>query len=153
MRGVSGGDSRPERSSAEVRADRSFVRGRASVLVVDDEPAICRALERALTSAGFDVRTAASGELAESLLRNGPVDALVLDLRMRGYRGDELFATAVSLQPHLRTATLFMTGDVTPRAAELIAACGCPLVYKPFDLADVVGAVRAFTNWSRDATA
>lgn len=125
----------------------------ARVLVVDDEVAICRALDRALSASGFVVLTASSGELAESLLREGTIDALVLDLRMRGYRGDELFATAVSLQPHLRTATLFITGDVTPRAAELIAACGCPLVYKPFDLADVVGAVRAFTSWSHDATA
>ena len=125
----------------------------ARVLVVDDEPAICRALDRALSASGFEVLTAPSGELAESLLREGTIDALVLDLRMRGYRGDELFSTAVSLQPQLRTATLFITGDVTPRAAELIAACGCPLVYKPFDLADVVGAVRAFTSWSRDASA
>lgn len=113
------------------------------VLVVDDEPSICRAVALALTRAGCEAQYALSGDAALEILRAAPVDVLLLDLRMPGMRGDVLFELASAIQPQLRRRTLFMTGDITERAERLVAACGSPLIRKPFDLADLVGAVRA----------
>jgi DNA-binding response OmpR family regulator len=120
---------------------RGGIRGR--VLVVDDEPSICLALELALRRAGFAVVAAHSGEAAEARLRAEAFDAMVVDLRIPDVRGDVLFHQAVALQPHLKTQTLFFTGDVTARAQRIIEACGCPMVRKPFDLGDVIDALCA----------
>ncbi len=120
---------------------RSRARGR--VLVVDDEPSICFALELALGRAGFAVVAVNSGEAAEARLRSEPFDAMVVDLRIPDVRGDVLFHQAVALQPHLKTQTLVFTGDVTARAQRIIEACGCPVVRKPFDLGDLIDALCA----------
>jgi DNA-binding NtrC family response regulator len=108
------------------------------VLLVDDEPAICKALSLALTRAGYRVSTAMSGEAAMSVVRSEHVDMLVVDLRIPDMRGDSLFELAAAMQAHLRTRTLFTTGDITERAQELIEACNCPLLRKPFDLKDLI---------------
>lgn len=112
------------------------------VLLVDDEPAICKALGLALTRAGYRVSTALSGEAAMSVVRNEPVDVLVVDLRIPDMRGDALFELAAAMKPHLRKRTLFTTGDISERAQELIEATGCPLLRKPFDLKDLIDWVR-----------
>jgi DNA-binding NtrC family response regulator len=112
------------------------------VLLVDDEPAICKALSIALTRAGFNVVTALSGEAAMAIVRNEHLDALIVDLRIPDMRGDTLFELAAATQPHLRHRTLFTTGDITERAQELIEACRCPLLRKPFDLKELVDWVR-----------
>jgi two-component system response regulator GlrR len=108
------------------------------VLLVDDEPAICKALSLALSRAGYRVSTALSGEAAMSVVRGEHVDILVVDLRIPDMRGDSLFELAAAMQPHLRARTLFTTGDITERAQELIEACNCPLLRKPFDLKDLI---------------
>ena len=116
---------------------------RTRVLVVDDEPSICRALAIVLGDAGYDVETVVSGDTATSLVRTEHFDVMLVDLRLPDMRGDVIFALASAIQPHLKTATLFITGDITERAEALIAACGCPMLRKPFDLADVLEAVAA----------
>lgn len=118
---------------------------RVRVLVVDDEPSICKALEIALSRSGYDVMTVESGETATTLLRAEHFDVMLIDLRIPDMRGDTIFEFAAATQPHLRTATLFMTGDITDRAQKLIGACRCPTLHKPFDLRDVLDAITALT--------
>ena len=126
---------------------------RRRVLVIDDEPSICKALEIVLRRAGYDVVTVGSGETATSLLRETRFDAMLVDLRIPDMRGDIIFQLAAALQPHLATATLFMTGDITERASRLIAACRCPTLTKPFDLQDVLDAVAALVPATKAASA
>jgi DNA-binding NtrC family response regulator len=118
------------------------LRHRARVLVVDDEPSICRALAIALQRAGYDAVTVEDGETATTFIRAERFDAMLIDLRIPDMRGDVFFELAAAVQPHLRSATLFMTGDITERAAKLIAACNCPILHKPFDLQDVLDGLR-----------
>ena len=113
------------------------------VLVVDDEPSICKALSMALSRAGYDAIAAQSGESALAIVRNEHVDVMLLDLRIPDMRGDVIFEVAAGHQPHLRYQTLFMTGDITERAHKLIAACKCHFLRKPFDLRDMTDAVAA----------
>ncbi len=62
----------------------------ASILVVDDEREILRALQRSLTAHGYKVFTARSGEEAiEAFARNRP-DLLLLDLLLPGMSGLEV---------------------------------------------------------------
>ena len=53
---------------------------RARVLVVDDEPAMLRALRINLRVREYDVATAATGQEALAEARRRPPDAVILDL-------------------------------------------------------------------------
>lgn len=123
------------------------------VLLVDDEPAICRALGLMLGRSGFRVTTAMSGEVAAAVVRKERVDVLVVDLRIPDMRGDTLFLLASAIQPQLRTRTLFTTGDITERAQELIEACHCPFLRKPFDTRELIDWVASVAKATRDQTA
>ena len=61
-----------------------------SVLIVDDEPQIARALRVALSSRGYDVRTAGNGETALDLIASAPPDVILLDLGLPGIDGVEV---------------------------------------------------------------
>lgn len=134
------GDDRGERGTRPLR-----------VLVVDDEPSICRALAIALRRAGCEPVVAPDGDAALEVLRAQPVDVLILDLRMVGMRGDSLFHLAAAIQPQLRRQSMFMTGDVTDRAEALIRSCGVPCLRKPFALSDVIETVFSLVPHRRSA--
>jgi two-component system, OmpR family, KDP operon response regulator KdpE len=116
---------------------------RVRVLIVDDEPAICKALKVALDRAGYDAIAAQSGDSALTVLSLEPVDVLLLDLRIPDTRGDVVFELAAATHPHLRHQTLFMTGDISERAQRLIQACECPMILKPFELSEMIAAIDA----------
>jgi DNA-binding response OmpR family regulator len=116
---------------------------RVRVLIVDDEPAICRALKLALERAGYDAVAAQSGDSALTVLSLEPVDVLLLDLRIPDTRGDVVFELAAATHPHLRHQTLFMTGDISERSSKLIQSCNCPMIKKPFELAEMIAQIGA----------
>lgn len=77
--------------------------------MVDDEPAIRRFVETALTEFGYRVSCADSGASAIEMARRlGPFDLLVTDLMMPGMRGDELAKVMRSTQADLKV--LYLTG-------------------------------------------
>ena len=123
----------------------------ARVLIVDDEPSICKALSMALSRSNYEAIAAQSGESALAIIRNEHVDVMLIDLRIPDMRGDVIFEVAAGHQPHLRYQTLFMTGDITERAHKLISACKCHFLRKPFDLRDMTDAVAALAPRVQDA--
>lgn len=127
------------------------VPGKARILVVDDEPSICRALQIAFSRAGYDVQAVSSADTGLWLLRTEHFDCMIVDLRMPEIRGDELFELGAALQPHLRANTVFTTGDSSEIAQELIGACGCRVVAKPFDLGELLRIVEEMTRLAREA--
>ena len=123
------------------------------ILLLDDEPAICKALTLALTRAGYRVSASLSGDHGMSIVRREHVDALIIDLRIPDMRGDTFFELAAAIQPHLRSRSLFTTGDITERAQELIEACNCPMLRKPFDLKELIDWVRRTQSKAADTSA
>jgi PAS domain S-box-containing protein len=93
-------------------ADAPAARGTETVLVVDDEATIRHVVSLMLTDAGFQVRSAASGNDALSLLVEPGVAAAVavvlLDVSMPGMSGRELRARIRELAPHARV--VYFTG-------------------------------------------
>jgi two-component system, NtrC family, nitrogen regulation response regulator GlnG len=57
------------------------------VLIVDDEEAVCWALERGLTRDGFSVTTTSSAEEAFTLAEQRRPDVIILDVRLPGLDG------------------------------------------------------------------
>jgi two-component system response regulator MprA len=114
------------------------------VLVIDDEPAVRNALERALRYFGYDVVSAAGGDSAYEILQHDRFDAVLLDIRMPLMSGDTLFLAIIRRWPELRDRTILMSGDPESAAegwsAELRSR---PFLAKPFTLESLQQSVRA----------
>lgn len=116
---------------------------RLRVLVVDDEAAICKAVVTYLQRAGYEVISTQSGETAMAYMEREHVDVLLVDLRIPDMRGDVVFESGASHQPHLRHQTIFMTGDLSDRSFDLIDWCKCPVLHKPFELSAMLKIVNS----------
>jgi len=111
------------------------------VLIVDDEPAVRSALERALRPS-YDVRLAADGAAALDAIASHPVDAVVLDVAMPGIDGLEVCRRLRRAGD--RTPVLMLTARdaVDDRVAGLDAGADDYLV-KPFALRELQARLRA----------
>lgn len=86
-----------------------------TVLVVDDEPDVRLVARLVLTSAGFDVVEASSGEEALTLLDADPgPDAVLLDVRMKGIDGWETLRR-LRASSRARTAVVIFTAHLSAR--------------------------------------
>jgi two-component system, NtrC family, response regulator AtoC len=88
---------------------------KASVLVVDDEPAMRLLLSSVLKDEGHDVTAAASGEEALQLLAKRHYRLVVTDLKMPGISGLELLAQVTRDDPD--TAVIILTAFGTVEGA------------------------------------
>jgi DNA-binding response OmpR family regulator len=116
------------------------------VLVVDDYRGVRKTLGRALTSAGYDVFLAASGEDALRILSTHPIDVVVLDLHMPVMSGQTLFHLIIGTWPRLKTRVLMMTGDARVEEKQTwLKLYDLPVVKKPFALNEVLALIDALT--------
>src|SRR5687768_2446694 len=95
------------------------------IMIVDDEPANLRLLER-LFRRDYRVVSAGSGEEALRLLEQHDVALLITDQRMPGMTGIELIKQATEFRPHMVRIILTGYTDVT----SLVEAINCGQVYK-----------------------
>lgn len=107
------------------------------VLVVDDDAAIRRSLERGLRLNGFRVRTADSGRQALSAIQDAPPDVVVLDVSMPGISGIEVCATLRAAGQDLPVLMLSALDETADRIAGLQAG-GDDYLVKPFALQELV---------------
>jgi two-component system response regulator MprA len=114
----------------------------ARILVVDDEPAVREALERALRLEGYRVEVAADGRQALDQHAEGHPDAMVLDILMPGIDGLEV--CRLLRRGGDRTPVLMLTARdaVSDRVAGLDAGADDYLV-KPFALDELFARLRA----------
>jgi len=112
------------------------------ILVVDDEPAVREAVERALRLEGHDVSLATDGQEALGALDKRPPDAVVLDVLMPRVDGLELCRRMRRRGD--RTPVLMLTARdaVSDRVAGLDAGADDYLI-KPFALEELLARVRA----------
>ena len=112
------------------------------LLVVDDEPAVRTALERALRLEGYEVELAADGAEALELVAAARPDAVLLDVLMPGLDGIEACRRLRARGD--RTPVLMLTARdaVGDRVAGLDAGADDYLV-KPFALQELLARVRA----------
>lgn len=104
---------------------------RPRVLVIENNDSVRLVIGQLLEAAGFTPLAAKTASEAEQILSEA-VDAMVLDFRLTGSRGDLFFYFASSKYPHLRSRTVFLTGDTSAEVESLVAHTGCVLRYKPF---------------------
>ncbi|MFP1890057.1 two-component system response regulator GlrR [Lonsdalea quercina] len=89
----------------------------ASLLLVDDDPSLLKLLGMRLTSEGFNVTTAASGQDALRLLVREKIDLVISDLRMDEMDGLALFAEIQTQQPGMPVIILTAHGSIPDAVA------------------------------------
>ena len=117
------------------------------VLVVEDDGAVRRAVERALSFEGYDVVTARDGAEALSIVLNERVEAIVLDVMMPIVDGLEACRRIRARGDTTPILILTARTEVTDRVAGLDAGADDYLV-KPFALEELLARLRALLRRS-----
>ena len=110
-----------------------------SLLIIDDETAIRRALRRYFERKGWAVDEAHDGTAAlVKLLRRDALvlyDVVLCDLKMPGVSGPELYRRLEAESPGMVRRLILSTGDVSaPDVADFLATVTVPVLEKPFEL-------------------
>src|SRR5712691_7158589 len=104
----------------------------ANLLIVDDELGMRQFLTHLFQREGHVVRAAENGRQAMELLRAGPSDLIISDVRMPDMNGIELLRSARELFPEIEVVLMTAFANVdTAREAFLLGAYD--FVQKPFD--------------------
>jgi len=112
-----------------------------TILVVDDEKAVCQVMSLALSRAGYDVVTADSPEAAIAAMRVHACRVVFIDLNLPGTSGIELCRIIKSEHPH--TMAYLLTGYAPESAMYEFRAAGFQdLLIKPVDLKVLAAVVR-----------
>jgi DNA-binding response OmpR family regulator len=110
------------------------------ILVVDDDDALRRLVERALALEGYAIETASTGMEAIDRVQVAPPDLVLLDLMLPDIDGREVLQ-------HLRDGghdkmpiIIFTAGLVSPEDRASLGSA--TVVAKPFDLEDFLSTLR-----------
>jgi two-component system, OmpR family, response regulator len=119
-----------------------------SVLYVDDEPDICEVVQTTLCLiAGFDVRTADSGERAIDLAYELRPDLIILDVMMPGLDGPSTYERLCENTLLADVPVIFMTAKIPPQqVAHLLRLGAIGVIGKPFDPLTLGDEVLALWN-------
>ncbi len=118
----------------------------ASILVVDDLPAMQEMLNQSLASEGYRVATAGSGEEAVTRIEEQEFDLILTDLVMPGLGGLEVLDKARLLDP--RAAVILMTAHASlDTAIAALRRGACDYLEKPFTLGDLKLRVRRLLQY------
>ena len=111
------------------------------ILVVDDDPALCRALVLNLRARGYDVDAATAGAQALRMAGQRPPDAVVLDLGLPDLDGLEVLA---GLRGWTAVPVLVLSArtDQAEKVAALDAGAD-DYVTKPFGMEELLARLRA----------
>ena len=113
----------------------------ARILVVDDEPQIRRIMRTALTTAGYEVEDAKTGEEAMIKLREYRPDLVLLDINMPGMGG---LATCREVRRDSAAAIIMLTvHDTDATKVEALDAGADDFVTKPFSTPELLARIRA----------
>jgi CheY-like chemotaxis protein len=133
-----------ELSVAELHEANRLLHGNETILIVEDEDALRESMSQFLTSLGYTVLAAESGQqaLAIANARKEPIHLMITDVVMPRMSGRELSQALVSTQPALKT--IFMSGyidDAIERHG--LQMEGVAFLQKPFSLALLARKLRS----------
>lgn len=101
------------------------------IVVVEDDPGMRAAIERILRLGGYSTNTFRSAETCLEAWNTTPAACLVVDIRLPGISGLELYSRLVERDPTV--PVVFITGhDDSRTRAQAIEAGGTAYLAKPF---------------------
>jgi len=121
--------------------DAKSVVDTATILIVDDDAAVCWALEQVLKAQGYVVVVAADAAVARRLMRRQRPDLVITDVRMPGESGLDLLAGLKSEYPSLPVVVTTAHGTMET-AVEAVRRGAFDYLPKPLDLDRTLDLVR-----------
>ena len=112
------------------------------ILLVDDEPAIRRALRITLSELGFSTVEASRGEEALQLVQMQTFDVVLLDINMPGLGGMKTLVRLRALAPRLPILMLTVR-DCEELKIEALECGADDYITKPFSIRECVARVRS----------
>jgi two-component system, NtrC family, nitrogen regulation response regulator GlnG len=113
----------------------------ATILIVDDDAAVCWALEQVLKAQGYRVVIAADAAAARRLVRRQRPDLVITDVRMPGESGLDLLAGLKAENPSLPVVVTTAHGTMES-AVEAVRRGAFDYLPKPLDLDRTLDLVR-----------
>ncbi|HEY49167.1 MAG TPA: PAS domain S-box protein [Dehalococcoidia bacterium] len=109
--------------------------GRARILVVDDEPAVLQFMSKVLSEEGYEVETVDNANEALAMINSKRYSLILLDIKMPGMSGIELYESIGKIARSLTKRVLFITGDVLGADTEdFMKKAKAHYIPKPFDI-------------------
>jgi DNA-binding NtrC family response regulator len=109
---------------------------RLKVMVLDDEPIVCKRLQPALEKLGYEVETFIHSEEAMRRIQETTYDIIVTDLKMKGIDGMQFLQEAKKRSP--KTEVIVITGFATLETARESFQKGVfDFIAKPFKLGEI----------------
>jgi CheY-like chemotaxis protein len=106
----------------------------AKILVVDDEPVVREFISKVLNEEGHQVETVDNAEDALEMVKIKTYRIILLDIKMPGMSGIELYKRFQKIAPSLARRVVFVTGDVMgARTMAFLSKAKSPYITKPFD--------------------
>ncbi len=115
------------------------------ILVIDDDAGQRKLLVDLFSIRGFEVTTVRDGLEGLAALAGATFDAVLVDLMMPGKSGTPLLEEICSLYPEYRRRILVLSG-VADYEAEAIRDQGWTIVSKPYELGELLAAVKQMTG-------
>jgi DNA-binding response OmpR family regulator len=124
-----------------------------TILLVDDEPALLTLVSIVLTKRGYRVLEAANGRQALDIYRReqGPIDLVLLDVKMPGLSGPETLRQLRAIDPAVRV--VFTSGAHGNTLTDEDRAQSLGFFAKPFRLNELADAIGAVLEGARAAAA
>ncbi len=121
-------------------------------LFIDDERFLLSACRRAF-GRSVKVLTAQGGEEAIALLQTTPeIDVILCDLIMPRVGGIDVYSWVRAHRPELRDRFVIVTGGQHgDRSREFLQRTELPVVYKPFNVAEVAQLIKRYVKARKDA--
>jgi len=113
----------------------------ASILIVEDEGSLRKALGALLRSAGYEVSEVTDGEGAFSILQKNKFDLVLTDLMMKKVSGEEILKRVKQISPE--TEVVIITGYGTIQSAvESIKSGAFDYITKPFKTEEILKVIQ-----------
>jgi PAS domain S-box-containing protein len=119
---------------AELPAEESRDVTGAKILIIDDEPRILRLMSILLRGEGYEIETLDNASDALDRLKNKTYDLILLDIKLRGMSGIELYQHTKKIAESIAKSMVFITGDVEGAITrDFLSKTKAQYIIKPFD--------------------
>jgi two-component system, cell cycle sensor histidine kinase and response regulator CckA len=111
------------------------------ILIVDDEPRMCKSLKTMLSTQSYDVQTCYSGNEALNSLAKNKYDLVLQDVFMEAMDGFQVFNNIKNQK--INTPVIIMTGNAsTDTAIKALRMGACDYLKKPFESHELFSSVK-----------
>ena len=112
-----------------------------TILIIDDDDQLRKSFHKLLAEEGYAVQSAASGEGGVEQIREKAPDAVILDMRLPGMNGLEVFKLIHEIEPKLPVIIMTAFGT-TETAIEATKIGAFDYILKPFEIPDMLAVIK-----------